>query len=277
MTSLHRIGIHAGLGFHVPFQERIHLFHDAGFDTISLWWEERHERARELRHLAPDMIRNTGLYIDNIHVPYYCCNDLWSEDSVTRKYALDLHLSWIDDAARHHIPIMVMHVTMGIKPSPPTSTGLDSFQALTDHAENQGVVLAIENTRSDAHVAWLLDQIPSPALGLCFDTSHSHLWGDDPLHLLSRYGSRLITTHLSDTDGKRDQHWVPGRGVVAFDQVAHQLNSLQYTGTILLEITHREENGDFKTFLLDARNKASEIAQSIYTQNTNDEREISNG
>jgi sugar phosphate isomerase/epimerase len=273
----HRLGIHAGLGFHVPFQERIRFFRDAGFDAISLWWEERHERARELRHLAPEMIRKTGLYIDNIHVPYYCCNDLWSSDAIARSRALKLHSSWIDDAARHDIPTVVMHVTLGNTPPIPTTHGLDSYRALTDHAQNQGVVLALENTRSDAHVAWLLDRIPSPALGLCFDTSHSHLWGDEPLNLLSRYGARLVATHLSDTDGKRDQHWVPGRGVVAFDEITRQLGVIGYSGTVLLEVTHREENEDFMAFLLDARDKASEIAHLISNQFTNDEREVSNG
>ena len=61
------------------------MIRDAGFDAVSLWWEEKHPRGRTLRHLAPDMVRKTGLYLDNMHVPYYCCNDLWSPEESTRR------------------------------------------------------------------------------------------------------------------------------------------------------------------------------------------------
>ena len=56
------------------------MIRDAGFGATALWWGEDSDRARELRAIVPDLVRNAGLFIDNIHVPYQGCNELWVTD-----------------------------------------------------------------------------------------------------------------------------------------------------------------------------------------------------
>ena len=242
----------------VPFADRMAIIRDAGFGWTCLWWEEERPEARPMRHLAPDLVRKHGLNLDNIHVPYRWCNDLWNPKDGRRRAAVARHIGWVDDCRRHDIPILVMHVTMGKRLPPPNALGLDSLRRIVDAAETAGVTVAIENTRSARHIEALFHAIPSSRLGLCFDTSHDLLYGLPPLQILKDWGHRLAATHFSDTNGKRDYHWLPGAGIVDFEAIAaHWPES--YTGCYMLEVapTPREES------LADFLSKAHESAITL--------------
>lgn len=243
-----RLGIFlSARGVDVPFPVRMAMIRDAGFGATCLWWEEERPEARRLRHLAPDIVRKNGLHLDNIHVPYRWCNDLWSPKEERRRAAVERHLGWVDDCRSHGIPLLVMHVTMGRRLPPPNALGIDSLRRIVEAAETSGVTVAVENTRSARHIEALFHAIPSWNLGLCFDTSHDFLYGDPPLQLLKHWGHRLAATHFSDTDGRRDYHWLPGAGSIDFEAIAAHLPE-SYTGGYMLEVapTPREVTlGDF--------------------------------
>lgn len=248
-----RLGIYAGFGSTVPFDDRLRLIRDAGFGATALWWEEKNPRIRELRHHAPERVRNAGLYLDNIHVPYFACRELWSPNHAARSEAVALHTRWLDDCRRHNIPRMVMHVSLGASTPEPAEHGLDSFRRLTDHAMEAGVIVAIENTHDDRYITYLLERLDSPALQLCFDTSHDRLYADRPGALLKRWKHRLAALHLSDTDGRRDQHWLPGEGVVDFDALRPHWNDT-YQGAYMLESVPKNRAEDPAGFLSRAFN-----------------------
>ncbi len=241
--------------FDVPFAERMAMIRDAGFGATCLWWEEERVEVRRLRHLAPDIVRKHGLRLDNIHVPYRWCNDLWSLKDDRRRAAVERHLGWVDDCRRHDIPLLVMHVTMGRRMPPPNALGIDSLRRIVEAAETSGVAIAIENTRSDRHIEALFHAVPSANLGLCFDTSHDFLHGDPPLRLLEDWGHRLAATHLSDTDGKRDYHWIPGAGSIDFETIAAHLPE-SYTGCYMLEVAPTRREASLGDFLSQARESA---------------------
>ncbi len=235
------------------------MIRDAGFEATSLWWEEENEPRRRLRHLVPDMVRRIGLHIDNIHVPYAGCNDLWSENDETRDSMVKRHLGWVEDCARHDVDLLVMHVTQGTGTPPPNPSGTDSLRRIVDAGERAGVTIVIENTRSPAHIDWLLERIPSASLGLCYDSSHDWLYSPEPGALLRRWGPRVVTTHLSDTDGRRDQHWLPAHGVVDFKLLSEATAWNGYTGCYLLEVVPKDRGQSAPEFLADAMRAARDI------------------
>jgi sugar phosphate isomerase/epimerase len=171
--------MYAAFGFHVPFEERMGLIAEAGFDCTSLCWEHRNERVRELKHSAPGIARAAGLEIESIHVSYSSCNDFWCEDDDVQEAELAQHCEWVDDCNRHGVGIMVMHVTLGKRPPAVTEAGLAAYEGLVEHAGKQGVVIGIENTRSDRHLDALFGHIDSNSLGLCYDISHDVLHADE--------------------------------------------------------------------------------------------------
>ena len=239
------------------------MIRDAGFEATSLWWEEDDECRRQLRHLGPDLVRRAGLHIDNLHAPYNGCNDLWSANDGDRGIALQRHLGWVEDCARHNVGTLVMHVTQGSGTPPPNDKGLDSIQRVVEAGERANVTIAVENTRSLAHIEWLLEQVSSTQLGLCYDSSHDWLYSQHPGELLRRWGSRVVTTHLSDTDGRRDQHWLPRTGVVDFRVVRENGPWPAFEGCYMLEVVPKNRRQSASAFVQEAYDAARSLASDL--------------
>ena len=254
-------GVFAWFGIPLPLQERLRLIREAGFQATSIWWESRDPVRNRLKHYAPEIVREAGLYLDNIHVPYRGVNALWQADQALRDAALKQHTDWLEDCARHEIPVMVMHAIQGNGPDArntkrlpelPTPVcreiGLESFGNLVMHAERLGVRIAVENIRHPAYLDTLFEAIASPSLGFCYDVSHDWLHSPEPFTLLQRWGHRLLTTHMNDTDGRRDRHWLPGLGNIPFEKV-QDTPLTQFSGTRLLEVTPKDRHTDAADFL----------------------------
>jgi len=268
-------GLHAAFGYRLPFERRMELLRDAGFTTTALWWEERRPEIRAMRDRAPDMVRAQGLELDNIHVPYHACNDLWADSNLRTDPALDLHRGWIDDCHRHNVDRMVMHVTLGVERVPPPSErALNTFRRLIDHADRRGVVLAIENTHCPGHVAWLLDRLRSRALGLCFDAAHDTLYSAQPLALLRAFGRRLEILHLADIYRRRDAHLVPGYGRLDLAALMGALPSRVTRFSTLQESVARPRREPVQSFLERVSDAAREWSRGNVPNRTPDKKEI---
>lgn len=243
------------------------MIRDAGFDATALWWEEDKAHVREMRDLAPELVRNAGLHLDNFHVPYRRCADLWSDDADARHSVVKEHVGWVRDCGRHDVARMVMHVSLGSGTPPPNAHGTDSIRRILDAGYDENVEISIENTRSPAHVAYLLENIEAPLLTLCYDSSHDRLYSPEPLELLERFSHRLGATHLSDTDGKLDRHWLPGEGVVDFDALANRLSGEGYGGTYLLETVPKDRTEDAESFLRTAYERLAALLPGAVSEN----------
>ena len=249
--SLHlpSLGIFAWIGLEVPFPDRVKMIRGAGFAVTSVWWDEDNETRRRLRHLCPELVRHAGLILDNIHVPYRGCNELWSPVADERRSAVARHVTWLEHCGRPNIPAMVMHATTGADLPTDVAHGVDSFRRIVDVAEGLGVRVALENSRSAAHLYALFRAIDSPFLALCYDSAHDWLCSPTPLQLLNMLGGRLKATHFSDTDGVRDQHRLPGEGVIDFDAIGRAHNWAAYTGSLMLEVIAADKSEPPESYL----------------------------
>lgn len=264
MTPLpHRpLGIHTWFGLRVPYLERLSMIRAAGFEAVSVWWEEDREGARELRERVPGAVRDVGLVLDHLHVPYRGCDDLWSSDGEKRRAMVSRHLGWVEDCARHKVPTMVMHATLSTRAERDVDAGLGSFAALAERAGVLGVTVAVENTREPEPIGAVLAAIDAPALAFCYDVSHDHLYSAGPRALLRDWGHRLATTHFSDTDLRLDRHWLPGEGAIDFGAVADEFPAA-YGGPILLEVVARDRAQGPEAFLTQAFAAATWLADRL--------------
>lgn len=265
METRPRLGMYAAFGFHVPFEQRLAKIAEVGFESTSMWWEHKNERVRELKHLVPKMVRDIGLDLESIHVPYSNCNDLLSENAEIRDPAIKLHTEWIDDCNRHEVPIMVMHVTLGKQPPELSDAGLDAYASLVRHAESSSVCIAIENTRVNQHIDSILGTFDSSSLGFCYDVSHDFLYSEKPGELLNTHADRLVSTHLADTDGNLDRHWLPGKGIINYADVLQCFPVETYRGALMLEVSSGRKINPVMEFIEEAYGSLQqEIVERIY-------------
>ena len=118
----------------------------------------------------------------------------------------------------------------------------------TQHASQQGVVLAIEN-----HIDLLADElveliqaIDSPWLGVCLDTANNLRMLEDPALVIEKLAPYARATHVKDVTAHRGNpnqfaFWpsVPlGRGLIDFPRAFEALRRNAYQGLLALEIDY---------------------------------------
>jgi len=250
--SENQLGVFAWFGYRLHMAQRAKLIKDAGFDVTSLWWGVEEEENTGSLHDLPQIVRDAGLGIDNVHSPFEDANDLWSADKSVRQKLAVMYLTCIDDCARHEIPKMVMHLTSGADFPEPNSVGIDQFANILNYAKDRNIILAVENTRCPEHIDLVFSEFDSPNFGLCYDSSHDFLWSKTPLEILHKWGSRLIATHLADNDGVDDRHWPIGQGNIDWNQVAKSFPVQTYAQPLMVEMLPKNTFSGPGTLLKDA-------------------------
>ena len=209
-------------------EERLRIIKSAGFDFVCLNMDKLLEG--EAVGLTPAMCERVDMPIDNVHLTGKGTHSVWAEgergDKVTARYCKEIAL-----CREYGIKVGITHVTWGTSEPPPVGEiGLRRFQRIVDCAEKNGVILALENSVSEEHLAYVFDHIDSPSLGFCFDTGHRHAFAPSA-DFIARYGDRLVATHLQDNDGKKDLHLLPLDGSINWDKVARELASAPFSRT----------------------------------------------
>jgi sugar phosphate isomerase/epimerase len=145
-------------------------------------------------------------------------------------------------AARLGVRVLVVHAAGCIPEGyPGRATALArSLRAMSLLAQSAGITVAVENCGDRTDLEFLadtLDQLDLPAIGFNIDTGHAVLGGMDPAQAIWIMGKRLVTTHLQDNFGQRDDHLPPGRGTIAWDTVRDALRQVGYGGMLMVEIS----------------------------------------
>lgn len=230
------IAIYDWFGYELPIKERYQLIKKVGFDGVLLWWSEGF--GRNYYRNAPQITREAGLLIENIHTPVENQDDLWL-DNLDGVALTDCYLQCVSDCAEFEIPTMVVHLPGEDKPY--NTLGLDRIKRITEKAEQLGVNVAFENLRNLVNLAYVLNQVDSPRIGFCYDCGHHHRYypGHD---LLSMYGSRLMALHLHDIGGAYGQHQLPFDGPINWPAAMRKIAEKKYSGATAIEAM----NWDYK-------------------------------
>ena len=84
------------------------------------------------------------------------------------------------------------------------------------------------------------DPSDEPYANTTIDLSHAAIAQSDPILMARRLGDRLRHIHLTDGTGSaKDEHLVPGRGVMQADAFLHHLAEEGFGGQIIVEINTR--------------------------------------
>jgi len=95
-----------------------------------------------------------------------------------------------------------------------------SLENLSLFARHRGITLALENTPGEmatpANLKHFLERTRLTSVKLCFDAGHANLAGDIA-PALETARDLLVTTHLHDNHGERDDHLLPYEGAIDWD------------------------------------------------------------
>ena len=120
---------------------------------------------------------------------------------------------------------------------------VDSLSELCTFCGRLGLPVAVENTLPTAprigdtvpELVRLVECLDGGHVGYCLDTSHANLSGD-VTGAVSLVADRLLTLHVSDNDGRTDQHALPFEGTIDWSGFMAALGQAQYSGVFMMEV-----------------------------------------
>ncbi len=252
-----RFGISTHL-FHDQRLTRDHLAQIAahGFEAVEVFATRSHfdyHDAAAIKELG-GWLKDTGLALHGIHAPIVESmhgGGKWGPsisnavtDTAKRQAAVREADTALNIARELGAGVFVVHLgtptVQGGENS--RSAAFRSIEDICRLAEPTDVRVALElmpNALSDAAqlVAMLDRDLEFPKAGICFDFGHAFLMGDvaDQIETVAEH---LVTTHVHDNGGKKDDHLVPFDGRINWDMALMTMQKVGYDGTYLMELAN---------------------------------------
>lgn len=205
-----------------------------------------------------------------MEIPMLCCSpDFTHPDPAFRSREIAKQERWIE--MTHSLGGSYCRVLSGQRrPELSLADGVrlaaESIEACLPFAQERGVTLILENHYKDDFWEYpefaqkmevfcdLVAAIQHPAFGVNYDPSNAYLAGDDPLELLRRVSSRVVTMHASDRyllsgtleDLRREEsgsrgyasrlrHGEIGKGLNDYDAIFTELKRVGFDSWISIE------------------------------------------
>ena len=166
-----QLGIHSGCIQNADPAQTLSIIKDAGFDCF---FSDRYDEKSVSKQ--KNQAVKLGLDFSFIHAPFMGCNHFWLAGD-DYKPLFDAITSTIDVASKNEIKAVITHVSSGFTPPPVNDIGLQRFDALVEHAQRRGVILAFENLRKLGNLACLMDRYENnPFVKNCYDCGHEHCY-----------------------------------------------------------------------------------------------------
>lgn len=219
----------------------------AGLDCIELvihgkdWHQEFEQWSAFFTEQVEEAAR-VGLEVWSIHLPYGHDWDLSSLDQEKRERALSTLSSLLQLIDSWKVGRAVLHPSyepIPVEDRPERLTLCqEGLHELINRNRNVKVNVAVEclprtclgNTSDE--ILYLIE--PTPELVICCDVNH--LLQETSVEFIQKTGSRIGTVHMSDYDGEDEKHWMPGEGIIPWQEVLDSLAEKDYEGPFLFEV-----------------------------------------
>ena len=143
-------------------------------------------------------------------------------ERIRRLDAVDEVKRALDVAERIPFRYLIQHIGHGRDSADPRKldAAFTSLEILSVFAKARGVTIALENTPNEigapASLHHFLVDTHLHDLRLCLDTGHAHM--DAPVAVaFDVMRDRLVTSHIHDNHGEKDEHLLPYDGTIDWD------------------------------------------------------------
>lgn len=187
-----------------------------------------------------------GIRVNSLHAPYSKDLDITAPSETDRRRAVEEIIAAAAALPRIGGQTLVLHGGSENEkavdsPVQRLDQSIKSLGEIYVFCRKIGIRMAIEDMLAHLlggrtrEVEWIVGKLP-PDVGICLDTGHSFLSGD-LLGRLRAFAPRLITLHVHDNRGKKDDHLPPGEGNINWPELTNALEATGFRGQLILEIT----------------------------------------
>lgn len=223
-----------------------------GTDESFLPYDERErilsaEYTREVLD-RNEAIRACGMRVCQTHMTYLPSHrPRMDEYAEYEAYFMPLYEKEIALTAQMHCPTTVMHPYFTDEASRSREVNVRLIERMLPMLEKNGVILSLENIYGagygEAHhstaedMLYYAEYFRSPFVGVCLDTGHAVVRGQNPSGMLSALLPHLTAVHLHATVAGMDLHALPymAGNAVNWGEIGAILRQSTYRGTFNLE------------------------------------------
>ena len=240
--------------------ETISAIKEAGFENVFIQWYNKDWAISQQQQF--DYAKSLGLAVVFAHLGYSQINHIWLDDEIGASLVAAYKNDFIS-CKNLGINLVIMHLTKTPTAPDYSELGLQRLKTLVDYAQELGLVIAVENTRHRQHFDYVLGNIKSANIAVCFDVGHCHMCFENGFDF-SLYQNRIAVIHLHDNDGLVDQHLLPFDGTVDWKETINGLKRANYQGDVVLELCYRDDY--LQRAIVDFYKRAYQIGQELLRQ-----------
>jgi sugar phosphate isomerase/epimerase len=230
----------------VVSEHHLRIMKHAGFDAIEVFLTLPHFDWRDENHIRSfaESAKRVGLRVDSIHAPWMPTADIaaLNEDDRTKSVA-DVKKA-VDVIAFLGGNVLVLHPGAALQPDENIDAKVQqskkSIGEIAAYCRSKSVQIALENPPGNelgGEVEVLQSMYRSlnyDNLKACFDTGHAHIARD--IGLIKYYNKEKIYIHLHDNKKDYDEHLLPTKGTIDWDEFFLALKDIKFDGIISLEL-----------------------------------------
>lgn len=164
-------------------------------------------------------------------------------ERIRRIDAVDEVKRALEVAERIPFRYLVQHIGSGRQSADPRKmdAAFASLESLAIFAKHRGVMIAIENKADELSCPASLHQFIHDThlqVKFCFDVGHAHIEGgvEAGLELMRE---RVVSVHVHDNHGDKDEHLPPGEGTIDWDAAFAALASAPEKPELVMELKER--------------------------------------
>lgn len=169
-------------------------------------------------------------------------------ERVRRLDAVDEVKRALEVAERVPFQYLVQHIGHGRQMSDPKKfdAAFNSLEHLVIFAKQRGVTIVLENIPGELGSPESLQQFIKEThlngLKLCLDVGHAHI-DSSIASAFEAMHERLVTTHIHDNHGEKDEHLLPYEGTIDWDATLDLFSGVSQALPIVLELKEHTAGG----------------------------------
>ena len=240
------------------YKEIIDSIKKSGFKNVFIEW---YNDDIKLQNDILNYVRKNNLNIIFAHLGYQNSNVIWQEGT-NGDFEVQRYIDDIKICKENNIDLVVIHPTLKYVDPGVNKIGLNRIIKIIKNAEEYDVKVAFENIELRGYLEYIINNIDSKNVGICFDVGHYNVFYKEDFDL-SLFKDRVFMIHLHDNYKKYDEHNLPFDGNLNWQKVIDKIKKTNYNGYIVIESgkNNNYENLSFYEFYSLAYEKGKKLVQ----------------